>query len=173
MLVDRSAQVVHHALPDLVREQRLHDAERSGDDGDRDHARDEHVEEAEITVGERHVEHLPDQERRDRAEHGREDDQPENGRETPAVRPEEAHDPAQMVAANRRIGGPFNRFEALEGASTWHPSQSTDRLSKRGDPLLELAREVARGGHGRPTADRDLQRLADKDADARKSDAAA
>ena len=34
---DRRAQVVHHALADLVREQRLDDAEHAGDDRDHDH----------------------------------------------------------------------------------------------------------------------------------------
>ena len=34
---DGRAQVVHHALADLVREQRLADAEHAGDDRDRDH----------------------------------------------------------------------------------------------------------------------------------------
>ena len=35
--VDGRAQVVHHALADGVREQRLRDAERAGGDRDRDH----------------------------------------------------------------------------------------------------------------------------------------
>ena len=38
------AQVVHHALADLVREQRLPDAEHAGDDRDRDHAAGVHRE---------------------------------------------------------------------------------------------------------------------------------
>ena len=64
VLVDGGAQVVHHALPDLVREQRLHDAERPGDDRDRDHPRDEQVQQLEIPFGEGDVEDLLDQERR-------------------------------------------------------------------------------------------------------------
>ena len=48
--VDGRAQVVHHALADLVREQRLDDAERAGDDRDRDHPGDEQVQQREVAV---------------------------------------------------------------------------------------------------------------------------
>ena len=59
MLVDRRSEVVHHLLADLVREQRLDDAERAGEDRDPDHPRNEPVQKPEILVGERIVDHRP------------------------------------------------------------------------------------------------------------------
>ena len=81
MAVDRGAQVVHHALPDLVGEQGLDDAERARDDGDPDHPRDEQVEQAQVVLGQRGVEDGLDQEGRYGAEHRGEDDQAEDAAE--------------------------------------------------------------------------------------------
>ena len=94
MAVDRRAQVVHHRLADQVREQRLPDADHAGDDRDRDHPRDERGEQAELDgrlAGlrvdlDRGVEHRAEQERRDDAEPGRDDDQPADERQAGAVR---------------------------------------------------------------------------------------
>ena len=129
MLVDGRAQVVHDALADLVREQRLDDAEHAGDDGDRDHRRNEQVQQAQVMLGERGVEDLLDQEGRDRSERGGDDDQPEHAGEPGAVRAEEDGDPAQVRAADGRIGRPLRRFREVERmiASPGHPSQGTER----------------------------------------------
>ena len=54
--VDRRAQVVHHGLADLVREQRLEDADRAGDDRDHDHPGDERGQQPHVVVGDRRVE---------------------------------------------------------------------------------------------------------------------
>ena len=110
MLVDRCPQVVHHALADLVREQRLDDAEDAGPDRNRDHRADEDVEQAQIAVGQRVVEDPLDEERRNRA-HGRgEEDQAEDAGETEPVGPKEADDPAQVRAANRLVCGALDRL---------------------------------------------------------------
>ena len=119
VLVDRRAQVVHHALADLVREQRLHDAERAGGDCDRDHAGDEQVQQREIAgcvARQRVVEGRLDEECRDRAERGREEDQREDGREPELVGPEQADDPAEVRAADGRVRGALDRFGRLERA---------------------------------------------------------
>ena len=123
MLVDGRAQVVHDALADLVREQRLDDAERTGDDRDRDHPEHEPVEQPQVLLGQRLVDHLPQQQRGDDAERGGEEDQPEDAAETAPVRAEEGDDPAQVGTADGRIGGALRRLLVVECArsSSWHP----------------------------------------------------
>ena len=93
MAVHLRAQVVHHALTDLVREERLPDADHSGDDRNGDHAGDEGAEQAHVPVGDGDVEHLAQQERRDDADRRREHDQRADGREPRAVGPEQRDDP--------------------------------------------------------------------------------
>jgi hypothetical protein len=123
VLVDGRPQVVHHALADLVREQRLDDAERAGEDGDRDHAGDEPVEQPEVLLGQRHVDHLAQQQRGDDAERGGEEDQREDTGQPAPVGTEERDDPAQVGAANGAVGRPLRRILVVEGscASSWHP----------------------------------------------------
>ncbi len=81
MAVDLRAQVVHHALADDVREPGLQDAEHAGGDRDRDHARDERDQQPVVVLGDRDVEHVAQQERRDDAEAGRDDDQAQDRRQ--------------------------------------------------------------------------------------------
>ena len=68
MAVDLRAQVVHHALADLVREQRLPDTDDPGDDRDCDHPGDERSQQADVLLGNRDVEDLAEKERRDYAD---------------------------------------------------------------------------------------------------------
>ena len=86
---DRGAQVVHHALADLVREQRLPDAEHAVDDRDHDHPGGEHRDLLGVLVVDR-LQQVAEQERRDDAERRRDEDQPEHDGEPAPVRPEEA-----------------------------------------------------------------------------------
>ncbi len=88
MAEDGGAQVVHDALPDLVREQRLNHAEDSGDDRDHDHSRRVHGDRMRVVRLDRHKE-AAEQERRHDSECGAHDDQPEQEREPPPVRLEE------------------------------------------------------------------------------------
>ena len=67
---DRRAQVVHHALADLVREERLPDAEHAGDDGDRDHPAGGERELRRVVSLDR-LQHAAQEERRDDAERRR------------------------------------------------------------------------------------------------------
>ena len=78
--VDGGAQVVHHALADLVREERLDDAEHAGGDGDRDHPGDEHVQQLLVVARAARVEDVAEQERRDRRRGRGEDDEAETAR---------------------------------------------------------------------------------------------
>ena len=55
------------------------------------------------------LEHALEQERRDDAERGRDDDQQQDAAEPQPVRREEAADPAQVRAADRRVGGALGR----------------------------------------------------------------
>jgi hypothetical protein len=57
--VDRGAEVVHHALPDLVRVEGLDDAERAGRDRDPDHPEHEQRQQRLVLLGDRDVEDLP------------------------------------------------------------------------------------------------------------------
>ena len=122
MLVDGCAQVVHHLLADLVREQRLDDAERTGEDRDPDHPGDEPVQEPEVLVRERIVDHRAQQERAGRPERGGEEDQPEHAGQPAPVGPEEGDDPPQVGTTDGRISGPLRRLHQIERASssTWH-----------------------------------------------------
>ena len=120
---------MHHALPDLVREQGLDDAERARDDGDPDHPRDEQVEQAQVVLGQRGVEDGLDQEGRYGAEHRGEDDQAEDAAEPEPVRPEEGDDAPEVRAADRRVRRPLRRILVLEraGSSSWHETKGTER----------------------------------------------
>ena len=105
---DGGAQVVHDALPDLVREQRLDHAEDPGDDRDHDHSRGVERDRTRVVRLDREQD-APEQEGRDHAETGADDDQPEQQREPAPVRREQSPDPAQVRAPHLRIGRPLGR----------------------------------------------------------------
>ncbi len=69
------AQVVHHALADLVGDPRLRDADHARDDRQRDHPRDELDHERRVVPRVRLVDEFPQQERADHAEPRRHEDQ--------------------------------------------------------------------------------------------------
>ena len=105
--VDLRAQVVHDALADLVREERLPDADDAGDDRDRDHAGHERSQQTDVLLRDRDVEHLAQQERRDDADRRGEDDQRADRAEARAVRPEEPEDPPEVRLADGRVRRPL------------------------------------------------------------------
>ena len=150
MLVDSCAQVMHHLLPDLVREQGLDDAECTGDDRDPDHPGDQPVQKPEVGVRKRIVDHRPQQKRGDDTERGREEDQAENACQPAAVGPEEGDDPPQVGTTNGRIGRPLRRLHLIERASpsTWHHAQGTERARACGVQalLFSARRGIRRSG---------------------------
>jgi hypothetical protein len=105
MPVDRGAEVVHHPLAHLVGEPRLEDAEDPSEDRDPDQPEDEDRQQAVVVLGQRLVEDVSDEERRDDAEKRREADEGEHGTQAPAICLEEAEDPAQVRAPHGRVGG--------------------------------------------------------------------
>jgi hypothetical protein len=108
--VDGRAEVVHDPLADLVREERLPDAEGARADRDRDHASHESREERVVALGERGVEDLAEQEGRDDPEPGRDEDQAEDRAQAPAVRTEKANDPPRVRAPNRLVRRTLGRL---------------------------------------------------------------
>ena len=101
VLVDGGAQVVHHALADDVRHVRLPHARRVGEDRDRDHRQHGHGQHGLVVLEDPDVERLPEQERLEDRDAGRDDDQREHGREPEAVGPEQRQDPAGVALARR------------------------------------------------------------------------
>ena len=97
------AQVVHHALADLVREQRLPDAERAVDDRDHDHPGSGERQRRRVRrLRVDRVQGVAQQERGNHAEDGREDDQREDRAEPQLVRHEQR--PARRRVALRTAG---------------------------------------------------------------------
>ena len=115
--VDGRAHVVHHALADLRREVRLDDAERPGDHGDRDRDADEGARQSQPPFGNGGVEERLDDERRDHAEPGRDEDQQRDDGEPAGVRAEEPPDAAQVRAAHSRVLRPDDRLARREGVT--------------------------------------------------------
>ena len=114
MAIDGSPQVVHDRLADLVREQRLEDADDAGHDRDRDHARHERRQQAEINIAagllrERGVEHLAQKEGGHDADRRGDDDQAADDRKAGPVVAEEREDAAQIRPAHSRVGRPHGR----------------------------------------------------------------
>jgi hypothetical protein len=111
---DGRAEVVHHALADLVREQGLDHAEHAGGDRDGDHPARVERQRPRVVHGDR-LEHALEQEGGDDAERGRDDDQQQDSAQPQLVRGEEWADAAQVGAAHRRIGSalgsPVGRVE--------------------------------------------------------------
>ena len=124
MAEDGGAQVVHHPLPDLVREQRLDHAEDAGDDRDHDHRGGVEGDSARVVRLDRDKD-VPEQERREHTEAGAHHDQSEQQREPLPVRPEELPDPAHVRAPHLRVGGPVGR--RLPSVVEEHPHQTMVR----------------------------------------------
>ncbi len=105
---DRGAQIVHHALADLVGVQRLDHAEHAGHDRDRDHPAGVVRKRGRVVPPDR-LEHAFEEEGRDDTEPGRDDDQQQNSTEPHLVRRKEAADAVQVRTANLWIGGALGR----------------------------------------------------------------
>ena len=110
--VHRGAQVVHHALADLVGDPGLRDADDAVDDRQRDHAGDHPREQFQVVLEDALVEGFAQQERRGDAQDRAEDDQPEQQRQAHAVRDEQPADPPQRD----RFVGDVLGAELLAGA---------------------------------------------------------
>ena len=104
----RGAQVVHHPLADLIREQRLDDPEGADHDRDRDHAAGVERERGRVVLTDR-LQDVLEQERGDDAQRRGDDDQEEDSSEAQPVRHEEPADPLQVCAAHLRVGGALRR----------------------------------------------------------------
>ena len=108
MAEDRGAQVVHHALADLVREERLQHAEHAGEDRDADDpARIQR--QGAVVAGEDRLENVLEQERRDDSEGRGEDDQSEQSAQPALVGRKERPDAPHVRAPHGRVGGTFGR----------------------------------------------------------------
>ena len=127
MTEDGGTQVVHHPLAHLVREQRLRDADHAARDRDQDHAAREIREERGVPGRDCGVQDLLQEERRDHAEAGGEDDQREHRGEAAAVRPEEMGDPVQVRTAHGGVLRALRRLELHLPAVTGHSRFSVRR----------------------------------------------
>ena len=96
--VDGGAQVVHDALADEVRQPGLADADHAGRDRDEDHPADEPAQQRRVPFGDRVVEDVAQQKRRDHAEACADRDQPEHRAEPRPVGTEERCDTACLRA---------------------------------------------------------------------------
>ena len=159
--VDGGAQVVHHRLADLVREERLPDADHAGHDRDRDHPGDERDQQRHVDGRlvrrrvhlDRGVEHLAEQERRHDAEGRGDHDQPADEREAGAVAAEERDDPPEVRLPHRRIRRTDRRLaarapEPVEATSRHESSVPEERLSRRCAPAARRLRAPARSARG-------------------------
>ena len=153
---DGGAQIVHHALADLVREQRLPDADGADDDGDHDHPGGEERELLRVLRVDR-VQGAAQQERRDHTEDRGQHDQREHGAEPQLVRLEQPPGPAQRGAADRRVGGPLGLGVHLEDAMAGHvsPGYAAAGWERRARPA---ARRRARAAPSRSPARRRARR---------------
>jgi hypothetical protein len=106
---DGRPQVVHDALPDLIRQQRLDHAEDTGRNRDRDHSGGGHRQRARVVLRDR-LEHALEQERRHDAERRRADDQQEQAPEPQPVGGEQRADTAQVRRPQSWVRGPLRRF---------------------------------------------------------------
>ena len=105
---DGGAQIVHHPLADLIGKQRLDHAEHPGHDRDHDDPGGVERKRRRVVLLDR-LEDVLEQERRDDAEAGRNDDQHQDSSEAPLVRREEPADAVQVRAAHLRVGGTLRR----------------------------------------------------------------
>ncbi len=81
-----------------------YDAERAGDDGDRDHRGGGDRQLGRVVLADR-LQHAPEQEGGEDAEARREDDQRQDGAQPQLVRREQAADAAEIGSAKGRVGG--------------------------------------------------------------------
>ena len=119
--VDGRAQVVHHRLADLVREERLPDAEHAGHDRDRDHPGDERDQQRACRRSpgrrrvdlDRGVEDRAEQERRDDAEgRPRRRSARQSSASLRACTAEQPDDPPEVRLPHRRIRRTHRRLAA-------------------------------------------------------------
>src|SRR5712691_9028397 len=115
----RGPQVVHDALPDLVRQERLPDPEHPGDDGDGDHPARVERELSGVAALNR-LQDAAQQERGHHSERGREEDQPEHRAKSQPVGAEEGEDAGQVRAAHRGVTGTLGRRVGGDHEGTWH-----------------------------------------------------
>jgi hypothetical protein len=106
---DFCAQVVHHALADLVRQQRLDHAEHAGDDRDRNHPCGGEGQRRRVVVPDR-LQRSLEQEGGEDTEPCGDDDQQQDCAEASAVRHEQRADAAHVGAPLRRVGRPLGRL---------------------------------------------------------------
>ena len=113
---DGGAQVVHDALPDLVREERLQHPEHAADDRDRDHpARG--VRDGRLVVALDRDHDPAQQERRQDAERRGDDDQRQQPPKDAASTAGRAGDPAQVRAPDGRVVRALGRLAATSGST--------------------------------------------------------
>ena len=99
--VDGGAEVVHHVLPDDVRQVRLPDVEGGRDDRDHDHRQHQHGQQRGLVLEDSLIEDASQQERLQHAEAGREDDHAQYDRQAGTIGPEQLQDPAAVALARR------------------------------------------------------------------------
>ena len=109
--VERVAEVLHHAEPDLIREIRLPDPDDAGHQRDRDHQGDVAVQQGQVRAGlagtvavrseQRLVEHRDDQQGVHHAETGRDDDGEADDRDLLLVRREGSNHPTNGCRLDR------------------------------------------------------------------------
>ena len=105
---DGGAQIVHHPLTDLIREQRLDHPEDAGHNRDRDHPAGAEGERGRVVLPDR-LQEAFEQERGDDAESRGNDDQEEDSPQAQLVGHEEPDDPGQVCAAHLRVGRALRR----------------------------------------------------------------
>ncbi len=105
---DRGAEVVHHALADLIGEQRLDHTQHAGRDRDRDDPGGVDRERPRVVPRDR-LQDVLQQEGGNDAEARRDDDQQQHPAQPQLVGGEELADPAQVRSAHRRVGGALRR----------------------------------------------------------------
>ena len=107
MAVDGRAQVVHDTLADLVGQQRLVDADHAGGDRRGDHPEHEPRQVDAVLVGQGHVQHFAQQERRHQADQRRDPDEGADRAQAGLVGDEEPQGAAQIGLADCRIARPL------------------------------------------------------------------
>src|SRR4029077_2991819 len=106
------------ALADLVRQQRLPDAEHAGHDRNHDHPAREQREPVRVVLRDR-LQDAAQEERRYDAERRRDEDQAQDRAESRAVGAEERGDAPQVVAADGWVAGTIGPLAAVS-ERPWH-----------------------------------------------------
>src|SRR5439155_1196013 len=123
MQEDRRAQIVHHPLADLVREQRLDHAEGARHDRDRDHPARVVRESGRVVPADR-LEDVLEQERGNDPEPRRDDDQQEDPAEPPPLRIV-----SSRAAALRPVAPPPSRGAAADASDVAFVSRTRGFLA--------------------------------------------